>query len=37
MDNIFSERLSHSLKYKEVYAFSYRDGQKAYRRVANWI
>ena len=37
VDNIFVERLWRSLKYEEVYAFCYRDGQEAYRRIANWI
>lgn len=37
VDNIFVERLWRSLKYEEVYAFCYRDGQEAYRRITNWI
>jgi len=37
LDNIFVERLWRSLKYEEVYAFCYRDGQEAARRIGNWI
>ena len=37
VDNIFVERLWRSLKYEEVYAFCYSNGQEAYRRIANWI
>ena len=37
LDNIFVERLWRSLKYEEVYAFCYQDGQEAARRIGNWI
>lgn len=37
LDNIFVERLWRSLKYEEVYAFCYKDGQEAYQRIGNWI
>lgn len=37
IDNIFIERFWRSLKYEEVYAFCYTDGEVAYNRIANWI
>lgn len=37
VDNIFIERLWRSLKYEEVYAYCYQDGDAAYRGIRNWI
>jgi len=37
IDNIFIERLWRSLKYEEVYAYCYTDGQAAYKGIKNWI
>ncbi len=37
IDNIFIERLWRSLKYEEVYAYCYSDGQAAYKGIRKWI
>ena len=37
IDNIFIERLWRSLKYEEVYAYCYSNGEVAYKGIRNWI
>lgn len=37
LDNVFTERLSHTIKYEEVYLHEYASPKEAYRQLADYI
>ena len=37
LDNIFIERLWHSLKYEYVYLHAFSGGRQARLRIGNWV